>query len=55
VSPLETIFLVAVIAVAIGLAILILDDVGSERERRSREEHLIAAVRRQARRRPVER
>jgi len=53
VSPLETIFLVAVIAVAIGLAILILNDIGSEQERRSREDHLIAAARRHARRRPV--
>ena len=50
-SPLATIFLVTVIVVAIGLGILILNDIGDADERRSREEYLIAAARRQARRR----
>jgi hypothetical protein len=53
VSPFEIISVVAVIFVAITLGIMILNDVASAEERRSREEYLIAAARRQARRRPT--
>jgi len=50
-TPLETLFLVAVIVAALGIGMLILRDVGDAEDRRRREQYLAALARAQAQRR----
>jgi hypothetical protein len=50
-TPLSTVFLVAVIVAAIGIGLLILRDVGDAEERLRREAYLAAVARAHARRR----